>query len=296
MQAMTVQVPAKINLSLDVTGRRPDGYHLLSTIMQSISLFDQVYVEIDRQGKGIILLCDRPGIPLDERNTCHRAASLFLDAARIEAGVRIFLQKQIPEAAGLAGGSSDAAGVLYALSELFGHPLKPVQLQALAVQVGADVPFCLRGGTILCEGIGEVLTPLPAFADQLVILVKPGFGLATPWVFKQLDLAHLAPRPRQKEVCDALAHLDLAALAQATANVLESVSIKAHPLLAEIKQALLAAGASLAMMSGSGPTIFGLFASEDLQKSALARLPDLLPAGCQIYAARTLAQGPRTAT
>ncbi len=292
MQSLTVAVPAKINLSLDVVGRRADGYHLLQSIMQSVSLYDEVYVELDRQGQGIILLCDRPGIPLDDRNTCYRAAGQFLAQAGLMAGVRIFLHKRIPEAAGLAGGSSDAAGVLYALSELCDHPLSLARLQGVAARIGADVPFCLQGGTVLCEGIGEALTPLPPFTGVPLLLVKPDFGLSTPWVFRQLNLASLGLRPDHPAIQAALAAFDLEGLAVSTANVLESVSIPAHPELSLIKQALHEAGATVAMMSGSGPTVFGLFANSQLRDAAQAVLPARLPPRCQLLAAETVSLGP----
>lgn len=293
MSALTVLAPAKINLSLDVTGRREDGYHLLHTVMQSVSLADEVFVEYDRRGNGIILLCSQPGIPLDARNTCFRAAEQYLAVARLNGGVRIFLDKRIPEAAGLAGGSSDAAAVLFALSALCGKPLKPTQLQAIAARVGADVPFCLTGGTVLCTGIGEILTPLPAWPGLPLILVKPDFGLATPWVFKQLDLTGLGRRPDQTAVLRAVSGQNLDSLADATANVLESVSLPAYPELARIKSALQASGASLTLMSGSGPTLFGIYPSLGQRTAALASLPAALPAGCRIFAAETVDHGPR---
>lgn len=291
MQSLTLNTAAKINLSLDVVGKRADGYHLLSTVMQSVSLADQVYLELDKQGSGLILLCDTPGIPLDEQNTACRAARLFLDATGIDAGVRIYIEKKIPAAAGLAGGSSDAAAVLFGLSELCDHPLDAPVLFGLAERIGADVPFCLLGGTALCEGIGEILTPLPAFDGLSVLLVKPDFGLSTPWVFSQLDLARLGSRPDQPALIDAMRQRDLEAMRQATANVLESVSIKAHPVLNEIRGRLTQLGAGLAMMSGSGPTVFGLFADSETCDQAMAILRAEWPDSLSLYRTVTQASG-----
>ena len=293
MQSLTIEAAAKINLSLDVVGKRPDGYHLLATVMQSVAWSDRVYLELDRQGNGLMLLSDTPGIPLDERNIAYRAARLFLEAAGLDAGVRIYLEKRIPEAAGLAGGSSDAAAVLAGLSELSSHPLSRGHLFELAAQVGADVPFCLAGGTVLCEGIGEILTPLPPLQTTPLLLVKPDFGLKTPWVFSQLDLGHLGPRPDHPRLLAALARGDLAAAQSCTANVLETVSTMAHPELGQLKSRLAALGSTMAMMSGSGPTIFGLFADTDARDEAAAALTRELPASWQLIRSETCAQGQR---
>lgn len=291
MQSITVLAAAKINLSLDVVGKRPDGYHLLSTIMQSISLSDRVYIEFDKQGNGIILLADKDHIPLDARNTAYRAAQSFLASAGLTAGVRIFLEKKIPDAAGLAGGSSDAAAVLCGLSHLAGHPLTKNQLLDLAVTVGADVPFCYQGGTVLCEGIGEVMTPLKPFTGVPLILVKPDFGISTPWAFSQLKLADLGQRPQPEQLLAALDARDLAQLEAATANVLETVALEAQPVLRDLKARLKALGAGLAMMSGSGPTVYGLFADPATRDQALQILKSELPASYQLFAAETQAEG-----
>jgi 4-diphosphocytidyl-2-C-methyl-D-erythritol kinase len=293
VQSLTIEASAKINLSLDVVGKRPDGYHLLATVMQSVAWSDRVYLELDRQGNGLMLLSDTPGIPLDARNTAYRAARLFADAAGLDAGVRIYLEKRIPEAAGLAGGSSDAAAVLYGLSELCSHPLSRERLFELAAQVGADVPFCLAGGTVLCEGIGEILTPLPSLPATPLLLVKPDFGLKTPWVFSQLDLENLGPRPDHPRLLAALASGDLAAARERTANVLETVSTQAHPELGQLKARLTALGSPLAMMSGSGPTVFGLFADSDTRDEAVAVLTRELPPSWQLIRSETCAQGQR---
>ena len=293
MQKLTLEACAKINLSLDVAGTRPDGYHLLTTVMQSISLSDRVYIELDRQGNGLMLLADDTTIPTDERNTAYKAARRFLDATGIDAGVRIFLEKSIPVEAGLAGGSSDAAAVLHGLNELCGKPLSHDKLMEIATSIGADVPFCLIGGTVLCTGIGEILTPLEAFARVPMILVKPDFGISTPWAFQRYDEHPEGPHPNHSHLFSAMQRRDLSAMQEATANVLESVSIKAHPILDSLKQQLLDLGAGMALMSGSGPTIFGLFREAAHRDRAYATLETRLPDGYRIFSATTRSQGLR---
>ncbi|MDD2459241.1 MAG: 4-(cytidine 5'-diphospho)-2-C-methyl-D-erythritol kinase [Eubacteriales bacterium] len=293
MQSLTLEANAKINLSLDVAGTRPDGYHLLTTVMQSVSLSDRVYLELDRQGNGLILLANDPSIPLDEHNTAHKAARLFLDAAGIDAGVRIFLEKSIPTEAGLAGGSTDAAAVLYGLNELCAKPLSQEKLLELAARIGADVPFCLVGGTVLCTGIGEILTPLEAFARVPLILVKPDFGISTPWAFQRYDENPALLHPNHSRLFSAMQRRDLFAMQEATANVLESVSIKVHPILDSLKQQLLDLGAGMALMSGSGPTVFGLFRETAHRDRAHAALEKRLPDGYRIFSVTTRGQGLR---
>jgi 4-diphosphocytidyl-2-C-methyl-D-erythritol kinase len=290
---LLVLAPAKINLSLDVVGRRPDGYHLLSTVMQSLELADRLTVRLDPDTAQIRLASRSGGIPLDSRNTAWKAAELFLRHTGIRSGLSIFLDKQIPAAAGLAGGSADAAAVLLALDCLLPGQLDRRGLFDLAARVGADVPFCLQGGTVLCEGIGEQLTPLPPLGRMPVLLCKPDFGLSTAWVFSQLNLDQLGRRPDQAAVLAALANRDLAALAGHTANVLESVSLRACPVLHDLKNQLLEAGAVLALMSGSGPTVFGLFSDQDSCAAAKTVLSASGPPGTLILATWTSLGGPQ---
>jgi 4-diphosphocytidyl-2-C-methyl-D-erythritol kinase len=300
MRQITVAAPAKINLSLDVTGRRSDGYHLLSTIMQSIDLADRVTVKIDpasASGRHIGLSCSRGGLPLDGRNTAYRAAALYLEIASLNLDLQIYIEKTIPASAGLAGGSADAAAVLYALDCLFPGQLDRPALFAAAARIGADVPFCLQGGTALCEGIGEILTPLPPLAGIPVLLAKPGFGLSTPWVFSRLnmqDLDQTGCRPAQDRVLAAVTAKDLPALAGATGNALESVSLPAYPVLRQLKSRLLEAGAAFALMSGSGPTVYGLFADAGRRDAALAAIgADPRQENLLLVPANTVATGPR---
>lgn len=269
MRRLILEAPAKINLSLDVVGRREDGYHLLSTVMQSLRLADRISLTVDLEAPGIDLSCDRCGLPTDQRNTAWRAASMFQRIAglseRSGSGIKIEIEKRIPIEAGLAGGSADAAAVLFGLDQLFPGLVLAGQLYELAAQIGADVPFCLKGGTVLCEGIGERLTPLPVWQGLPILLCKPKGGLLTSWVFGQLNLDSVGRRPDQAGVLDAIRKKDMKGLARSAANVLESVSLLAVPELSRIKLALMDGGAELAMMSGSGPTVFGIFRNhEDL--------------------------------
>jgi 4-diphosphocytidyl-2-C-methyl-D-erythritol kinase len=294
MRKITVAAPAKINLSLDVTGRRPDGYHLLSSVMQSIDLADRVTIELDPNSQGISLACSRGGLPVDRRNTAWRAAEYFMQAAGINLKTDIFIEKNIPASAGLAGGSTDAAGVLFALDMLFPDTIPRPGLFAIAARIGADVPFCLQGGTALCEGIGDMLTSLQPFAEIPLLLCKPRFGLSTVWAYQQLDLQKHGPdrRPDQIGVMEALARRDLPGLGRLTANVLESVSLPAYPLLKELKSKLTAAGADVVLMSGSGPSVYGLFDSIRLRDKACSELIDCLPGDSLVLPAITLASGP----
>jgi 4-diphosphocytidyl-2-C-methyl-D-erythritol kinase len=294
MPEMTVLAPAKINLSLAVTGRRADGYHLLSSVMQSIGLADRVSVRLDFAGRGISLALDQDGLPLDQRNTAFKAAALFLEAAGLEAAVHIAIEKHIPAAAGLAGGSADAAAVLFALDQLLPGSAAGPRLYELAARIGADVPFCLRGGTVLCQGIGDELTGLPPFADVPLLLCKPAFEISTTWVYQELDRSARTNGAQldQAGVLAALASRDLAALSRASANVLETVSLPAYPLLARIKKTLAGLGADMVLMSGSGPTVFGLFADSGRRDRAAAALPGALDQPMWVACASTLASGP----
>lgn len=293
MENRTLMAPAKINLALDVTGRRADGYHLLWTIMQSIGIGDLVTVETNPGLSGIRLSCGSAPIPADSRNTAWRAAKAFIDETGIQTEVRITIEKRIPAAAGLAGGSTDAAAVLTALDSLYPGLISRPRLFELATQIGADVPFCLQGGTVLCEGIGEILSPLPVWENLPVLLCKPAFGISTPWVFKQYHLDKPVNRPDQAAVLDAVHKHDLHALAAATGNVLEAVSLNAYPVLGEIKQRLHQAGSDVTLMSGSGPTVFGLFSDSERCSSAVDYLTGKLPQDTIILMGTTIAGGPQ---
>ncbi len=292
MSSVNIFAPAKINLSLDVVGRKSDGYHLLSTVMQAVDLGDRITVEHQASGQGISLTASQGHIPCDNRNTAWRAAQSFIEAANMNGSVSIRIEKNIPTAAGLAGGSADAAAVIFALNHLLPGQVDEKKLYSIAESVGADVPFCLKGGTVLCEGIGEILTPLAAWPGVPALLIKPPFGMSTPQVFKRFDLDHPGRRPDTKTVLEAVAEQDLGKLAASTANVLESVSLSMHPELAGLRDLLVDHGAALAMMSGSGPTVFGLFRSQSVRDRAALSLGRSLGVKFRLIKTRTISTGP----
>ncbi len=283
-----VMAPAKINLSLDITGKREDGYHLLKTVMQTIKLFDTITVSIEEktnENDSIIkITADKPKFPCDSRNTCYKAAEKFIFAMSEEQSeeflgtnkfLLIHIEKKIPQAAGLAGGSVDAAAVLVALNNLSNQMFSEKELSQIGVRVGADVPFCLTGGTCLCEGIGEILSPITPLKEIPVVLVKPDFGVSTPWVFSRINLNYLGKRPDTQSVIDAILRKDLTSLFDNTANVLESVTLPSYPVLLDIKNALTLFGAKGAMMSGSGPTVFGVFETREQANDAAEKMNEI---------------------
>ncbi|SHF13065.1 4-diphosphocytidyl-2-C-methyl-D-erythritol kinase [Desulforamulus putei DSM 12395] len=270
---------AKINLTLDVLGRRPDGYHEVEMIMQSIGLHDTL--ELEYKPKEIVLTVSGVPVTAGQDNLVLKAARLLQQQAGPEAGAIIHLHKEIPVAAGLAGGSSDAAAALRGLNRLWNLRLREEQLMKLAARLGADVSFCLLGGTAIARGVGEILTPLPPASRFGVVLVKPAFGVSTAEVYRGLDLAKLGRRPDTSAMTGALQKGDLDLVAANLCNVLESVTLRLHPELQAIKERLQEAGCRGVLMSGSGPTIFGLTADEKTAGEIARRLN--LP-GCQVLA------------
>ena len=255
--------PAKINLTLDVTGRREDGYHLLCTVMQTVDWYDVVTVSSADDG-AVTLNCDG-GIPADASNTAYKAAVLFRQAAGCaDRGFTVTVEKHIPSQAGLAGGSADAAGVLHALNELTGAGLSVVELCDIGAHIGADVPFCVRGGTVLCTGTGTELAPLPALPDCTVVIVKPDGGVSTPEAYRLLDTAPVLLHPDTHGLCAALQQGGLAGVAACVSNSFEQPLALPHT--AGICSRLRAGGALAAALSGSGSAVFGLF--ENAQTAA----------------------------
>lgn len=265
MKQLQMIAPAKINLSLDVLGKLPNGYHALDMIMQSIELCDDVFLSLQAE---ISLECVHPGVPCDSRNIAWKAATAFFETTRIEGGVAISLKKRIPAAAGLAGGSTDAAAVLMGLNHLYESPLSEAQLATLALTLGADVPFCLKGGTCRAEGIGEKLTPIIGMKDLWVVLVKPAFSLSTATVFGQYRKEAVTLRPQTERLIQAITEGDMAYMAHNMCNVLESVSCRVHPEILTIIEKMHSLGALGSRMSGSGPTVFGLFERETTAQAA----------------------------
>ena len=255
---------AKINLGLDVLRRRSDGYHDLRMIMQTVYLSDQIEIA-EKTEPGITVATNIGYLPVNEDNLVYKAAKLLMEEFGVAQGVHIRLKKYIPVAAGLAGGSSDAAAVLVGINRMFRLGLSKEELKKRGVKIGADVPYCIMRGTALAEGIGDVLTPLPAAPDMYVVLAKPPIHVSTGFVYTNLKADQLAYHPDIDAQTDAIRAGDGYAMAKLMGNVLETVTIPAYPVIEEIKEEMKRAGALGAMMSGSGPTVFGLF--DDAKKA-----------------------------
>jgi len=298
-RVIKLRAPAKINLGLRVLGCRSDGCHDIVSLMVPVGLFDVVRVESARSG--IALICPDSDLPTDQGNLVHRAAQLILRECGSDAGVRLELQKRIPLGAGLGGGSSDAAATLKGVNELLGSRLGKEELHRLAVRLGADVPFFLVGGAALAEGIGDRLTPIAAVPEVWTMLVYPGFQVSTRWAYEHLTLTTVANRSRLSNlgsiaVEEVTAYrqrllgrqgLTLEDLLPLLVNDFEPLVFSHYPQLAEIRQALLAAGARAAPMTGSGPTLVGLFASEGKAKAAQDQVSGRL--GIKSFVAPTIA-------
>jgi 4-diphosphocytidyl-2-C-methyl-D-erythritol kinase len=257
MNSIELNAPAKINLSIDVLGKRADGYHEVKMIMQTISLHDIIYIE--KAKKGINVACQSPEAPSGRWNIAYKTAGLMIDRYNIKSGVKITIDKRIPVASGLAGGSTDAAAVIKGMNVLFGLGLDEQELMITGKQVGADVPFCIKGGTALAEGIGDVLTGLGKFSGINIVVVKPKIGVKTAWVYKSLNLDMIDKRPDTDLLVDAVNSKNADMVAKNMVNVLETVTIQRYGVIKEIKECLIELGASGSLMSGSGPSVFGLF-------------------------------------
>lgn len=229
-------------------------------IMQSIALHDEVVIE--KRAAGIKVECDKPWVPEGSGNIAYKAANLMMERYKIESGVGIKILKRIPVAAGLAGGSADAAAVIKGMNELFNLNADEAELMDIGKQVGADVPFCIKGGTMLSEGIGEKLTKIPSFEGVNIVLVKPKVGVSTAWVYSNLKLNEISSRPDTELLIKAIYEKNIGCLAQNMTNVLETVTIKKYGVINDIKNELLRLGALGSMMSGSGPSVFGIFENE----------------------------------
>lgn len=263
------KTPAKINLTLDVTGKLENGYHTLSMIMQSIDVCDELSFE--KTADETILFSMNKELPDKipaEKNLVYKAAKLMKDTFKINGGFKIHLTKNIPAAAGLAGGSSDCAATLIGINELCGLGLDIEKLCEIGVKLGADVPFCIRKGTMLAEGIGEILTPLTPLTGIPVLLIKPNISISTPYVYKHLKLNELDYHPDNKAVISYIKDKNIKKIAASLSNVLETVTIPENPIIAELKRYLTEIGAIGSLMSGSGPTTFGIFKNMETAKKA----------------------------
>ncbi len=274
----TQRAYAKINIGLDVLRRRADGYHEVKMIMQTVDIYDELVLE-RRKEPGIELRMDNSELPSGGDNLICRAADLLFREKKITEGVNISLTKRIPIAAGMAGGSADAAAALRGVNELFDLGYSLTELQALGVGLGADIPYCLAGGTMLSEGIGEILTPLPAPPAAHLVIAKPDINVSTAFVYGNLHADRLAWHPDIDGMIAALQKGDLDGITGRLGNVLETVTVKAHPVIEQIKELLRKQGAENALMSGSGPTVFGIFkeketaarAAEAVERGRLAK-------------------------
>ena len=259
---LCIQAYAKINLYLDVIGKRPDGYHEIETIFHSIGLHDDIYLR-KRADRQITVHCEHPHVPCDPRNLAYRAAKRLLDRTPDLSGVDITILKRIPVAAGLGGGSADAAAVLYGMNALFDLGLTQRDLMQLGVQLGADVPFCMLGGAAFGRGIGEVLTPLPPLEDAWILLVNPGFEISTAWVYQQINLSLTPPKKNVTIPIRCLRNGEFFSLARHLYNGLEVPVLSKYPVVAEIKTKLNnCLGSCGVLMSGSGATVFAFMQSQ----------------------------------
>lgn len=252
---------AKINLGLDVIRRLENGYHEVRMVMQTVDLYD--VLTFQKVASGIHLSIDKEELPAGEDNLIYKAASLLLKEAGIAEGVSISLEKHIPIAAGMAGGSADAAATLTGINTLFQIGLDKTGLQRLGVKLGADIPYCIQGGTALAEGIGEILTPLPAPPEAYLVIAKPDIDVSTKFVYQNLHIDRVTAHPDIDGMIAALEKKQLSGITGRLGNVLETVTIPAYPVIQRIKDTLSAQGAAGTLMSGSGPTVFGIFTEKE---------------------------------
>ena len=273
MKQIRLKAMAKVNLGLDVVGKREDGYHEVRMIMQTVNLYDKIFISVSEK-PGIRLKTNLNFLPVNENNLIYKAAKLLMDEFEIKEGVDIQLQKFIPVAAGMAGGSTDAATTLIGMNHLFDLGLSRRQLMERSVKLGADVPYCVTGGTALSEGIGEILTRLPDVPRGYVLVAKPGINVSTKFVYTNLKLDQLEKHPDIDAQIEAIRRQDFVQMARLMGNVLETVTIPEYPVVQEIKDFMMDCGAVNAMMSGSGPTVFGLYTNQIQAEKACEKLRD----------------------
>lgn len=284
MNVMRVKALAKINLGLDVTGIREDGYHMVRMIMQTIDLYDWVTIEKMRK-PGIKLETNLNFLPADEHNIAYKAAALLQERFPQIGGVSLKIRKCIPVAAGMAGGSTDAAAVLFGMNRMYELGLKKSQLMELGLKLGADVPYCILRGTALAEGIGEKLTRIDPMPDCYILIAKPSVSVSTGLVYQKLDALEQPYHPDIDGIMDAIREQDLKQMCDCMGNILEYVTIPMHPQITTIKEKMLELGAMATMMSGSGPTVFGIFEDEEKVKLAKEKIKETDIAR-QVYVAR----------
>lgn len=273
MDRIELKALGKINLGLDVLGRRENGYHDVRMVMQTVYLYDQITIK-KRRRPGIGIETNLYYLPVNENNLAYRAAKLLMDEFRIEDGISIRLNKHIPVAAGMAGGSSNAAAVLFGMNRIFDLGLTMEELMKRGVTLGADVPYCIMRGTVLAEGIGEVLTPLAPMPKCFVLLAKPPVAVSTKLVYEKLDSQEIEKHPDIDGIIEGLEEQSLAKITASMGNVLERVTALEYPVIDKIKNTMKTAGALNAMMSGSGPTVFGIFEDKNRARAAAQKIKE----------------------
>ncbi len=274
MTIVTEKAPAKLNLTLDVLSKRPDGYHDLQSVMQTVSLCDEITLQIGT-GKPWEVRCDTEGVPCDSRNLVWKAAEVFFEAlGENPAGLDIHILKRIPSQAGMGGGSADAAAVFRALNRHYGEPYAPLELAELGARVGSDVPFCVIGGTVMCEGRGERMRPLDAMPGCQIVIIKPDFPVSTPALFRAIDSEEISIRPDNASMEQAIAAGDLKRISGLMCNVFEPVVSKDHPEIRRFRSIAMACGALGCQMTGSGSACFALLDSREKAE----KLADVLKA------------------
>lgn len=285
MNRFSVMTPAKINLTLDIIKKREDGYHEISMVMQTVDLCDEL--EFEERESQIEIECTNDKIPCDRGNLVYKAAKALKEEFDIKKGVYIKINKRIPLEAGLAGGSSNAAGTLIALKKLWDIRISEERLNEIAKSIGADVPYCTQGGTMLAEGIGEKLTRLKNLPDYQVVLVKPNFTISTAWAYNNVDIKNIKKHPDNEAVSRAIEYGDRAEIEKNLGNVFEQAAFEKYPKLAGIKKTLTELGAKGSLMSGSGPTVYGLFDDEAKAESARKHFREIYD---EVYKAKTCHQ------
>ncbi|MBQ6696251.1 MAG: 4-(cytidine 5'-diphospho)-2-C-methyl-D-erythritol kinase [Lachnospiraceae bacterium] len=271
-QCVVRKAYAKINLGLDVIGVLENGYHEVKMIMQNVGICD--VLTLQKLPSGIVVTTDNGELPTDENNLIYKSARLMIENYQLQEGVQIHLEKHIPIAAGMAGGSTDAAATFLGMNELFGIGASEEELRQLGVKVGADVPYCIMGGTALAEGIGEKLTRMSSPPKAYLVIAKPDINVSTKYVYEHLDAEGVEKHPDIDGMITALEQGDLDGIINRLGNVLENVTVKKYPVIQEIKQCMLENGAAGSLMSGSGPTVFGIFKEKDTAEKALQVLQD----------------------
>lgn len=272
MNEYRMKAYAKINLGLDVVRRLENGYHEVKMVMQTVGIYD--VLDFQRTDGGIVITTDSGELPTDENNLIYKAAKLMMEKYHINEGVKIHLEKHIPIAAGMAGGSTDAAAALKGMNRLFDLGCSLKDLMELGVKIGADVPYCVMGGTALAEGIGEKLTPLAPAPDCYVLVAKPDINVSTKYVYEHLDAQEISRHPDIDGMVEAIAEESLQGILDRMENVLETVTVKAYPIIQTIKDRMKELGAINSLMSGSGPTVFGIFVEKDMARRAYDKLEE----------------------